>query len=138
MSDELVYRLAKLKLKENLLRNKGYILEGYPRTYADCQNMFYTEMNTHDRKLGPRLAIKLNVSSEEVLKKRASQVGGERYADKYFLQRIKNYFEKNNSKDQNKITDYFYETKVNLIEIEAEEELEKVIRKSKTVLFSVA
>jgi len=38
--DELLYKVLKLKLAENACRNRGYILDGYPRTYKDSQNIF--------------------------------------------------------------------------------------------------
>lgn len=31
--DELLYEVLKIKLAENDCRNRGYILDGYPRTY---------------------------------------------------------------------------------------------------------
>lgn len=38
--DELLWEVLKLKLAENDCRNRGYILDGYPRTYKDAQNSF--------------------------------------------------------------------------------------------------
>jgi adenylate kinase len=38
--DELLYKVLKLKLAENACRNRGYILDGFPRTYKDAQNIF--------------------------------------------------------------------------------------------------
>ena len=38
--DELLFRVLKLKLAENSCRNRGYILDGFPRTYKDAQNIF--------------------------------------------------------------------------------------------------
>ena len=38
--NDLLYRVLKLKLAENDCRNRGYILDGFPRVYKDAQNIF--------------------------------------------------------------------------------------------------
>ena len=38
--NDLLYRVLKLKLAENDCRNRGYILDGFPRIYKDAQNIF--------------------------------------------------------------------------------------------------
>lgn len=38
--DDLIYKLMILRLNENDCRNRGYILDGYPRSYEDCQHIF--------------------------------------------------------------------------------------------------
>jgi adenylate kinase family enzyme len=35
-----LYRLLKKKLLENAYRNRGYILDGFPRTHKDAKNCF--------------------------------------------------------------------------------------------------
>jgi len=34
--EEFLYKLLKTRLQENDCRNRGYILDGFPRTYKDC------------------------------------------------------------------------------------------------------
>jgi len=34
--DEFIYSLLKLRLNENDCRNRGYVLDGYPRNYKDA------------------------------------------------------------------------------------------------------
>ncbi len=36
LPDSLLYKLLKLALTENACRNRGYILDGFPRTYKDA------------------------------------------------------------------------------------------------------
>ena len=36
LPDELLYKLLKIALTENACRNRGYILDGYPRTFKDA------------------------------------------------------------------------------------------------------
>jgi len=38
--DDIIYRLLKNRLNENDCRNRGYVLDGYPRTHKDSQNIF--------------------------------------------------------------------------------------------------
>ena len=40
LPDDILYRLLKIRLNENACKNRGYILDGYPRTYVDAQNIF--------------------------------------------------------------------------------------------------
>lgn len=46
--DEFLYKLLKLRLQENDCRNRGYILDGFPRTYKDCQNIFLKQVAKYD------------------------------------------------------------------------------------------
>lgn len=38
--DDILYRLLKKKLLENAFRNRGYILDGFPRTHKDAKYCF--------------------------------------------------------------------------------------------------
>lgn len=38
--EEFVYKLLRDKLQENACRNRGYVLDGYPRTFKDAQYCF--------------------------------------------------------------------------------------------------
>lgn len=40
LPDKFLYPLIKMKLSENACRNRGYILDGYPRSYTDAQYVF--------------------------------------------------------------------------------------------------
>lgn len=46
--DEFLYQLLKIRLQENDCRNRGYILDGFPRTYKDCQNIFLKRVTQYD------------------------------------------------------------------------------------------
>ena len=37
---DIIYKLLRLELTKNAYRNRGYILDGYPRTYKDAQYCF--------------------------------------------------------------------------------------------------
>jgi adenylate kinase len=38
--DDIIYKLLFNRLNENDCRNRGYVLDGFPRTYKDAQNIF--------------------------------------------------------------------------------------------------
>ena len=46
--DELLYEVLKLKLGENDCRNRGYILDGYPRNFKGAQNAFLKKEIQYD------------------------------------------------------------------------------------------
>jgi len=33
-------KLFQLKLNENLYKNRGFVLDGFPKSYNDCKNLF--------------------------------------------------------------------------------------------------
>ena len=40
IEDKYLHQLIRLKLNENACRNRGFVLDGYPRTFKDAQNVF--------------------------------------------------------------------------------------------------
>lgn len=48
----ILYDLLKERLNENDCRNRGYILDGFPRTYEDCQWIFLKKMIKYDPETG--------------------------------------------------------------------------------------
>ena len=49
LPDKYLHMLAKIRLSENICRNKGFILDGFPRTYLDCYHTFYNKKNGGQR-----------------------------------------------------------------------------------------
>lgn len=46
--DDILYELVKQRLTENDARNRGYVLDGYPRTHYDAENIFLKEIVKYD------------------------------------------------------------------------------------------
>lgn len=40
LPNSFIYRLLRTRLNENDCRNRGYVLDGFPRTFKDCQYVF--------------------------------------------------------------------------------------------------
>ena len=48
IEDEFLYRILKNKLKENIHRNRGYLLDGFPRCYKDAREVFMDKKEGED------------------------------------------------------------------------------------------
>jgi adenylate kinase len=53
--DEFLYTLLRQRLQENDCRNRGYILDGFPRTYKDTQNIFLIRKKQFDPETGEEM-----------------------------------------------------------------------------------
>jgi len=51
--DDILYKLLKIRLNENDCRNRGYILDGFPRNHDDCQNIFLKPIQKFDEEGQP-------------------------------------------------------------------------------------
>lgn len=57
LSDQHTHTLTKVKLFENSIRNKGFILDGFPKSYTDCYHAFYNKMIDPDQSIGNIIEI---------------------------------------------------------------------------------
>jgi adenylate kinase len=48
LPDEILYKLLKIALTENACRNRGYILDGYPRTFKNACEVFLKKIKKFD------------------------------------------------------------------------------------------
>ena len=48
----ILYDLLRERLNENDCRNRGYILDGFPRTFEDCQWIFLKKQTKYDPETG--------------------------------------------------------------------------------------
>lgn len=55
LPEDIIYQLLKLRLKENDCRNRGYILDGFPRNYKDAQNIFLIKEKKFDPETGEEI-----------------------------------------------------------------------------------
>jgi adenylate kinase len=53
--DAFLYRLLRERLTDNDCRNRGYILDGFPRTYPDSQNIFLIREKKFDPETGEEI-----------------------------------------------------------------------------------
>ncbi len=55
LPNDMIYDLLKARLSENDCRNRGYILDGFPRNYKDCQNVFLKREKKFDPETGEEI-----------------------------------------------------------------------------------
>ena len=80
LPDDLVAKLFLRFLTTSLSRNKGYILDGYPKSYQDCQAIFCKDDNDKpesdpskysiDPETAPNFLLRLDTTIEEIIKNR--------------------------------------------------------------------
>lgn len=135
MPDDLLYKLYKRKLKENLYRNRGYILDGYPRSHADAQGIFFDLDETKPEDALDRLAlnkeilpnniIKLDQVNDEFLKARVKNMPeanslNSHYNEEGMNRRLAAYKNCNESpKGDPSVTEFFTGNKVELLDLDA-------------------
>jgi adenylate kinase len=137
LPDELIRKILKKFLSSNICKNRGYILDGYPRFYKDCHLTFYDidlEKNEDDlnrfikmEEIFPNSIIKLNCKNDRFLKDRIKNnpklaISSPHYTNESITRRIKLYRELNESdKGDLSISDLFRENNVDIFEINCDE-----------------
>jgi adenylate kinase family enzyme len=116
--DDIVYKIIIHKLNENVCKNKGYILDGYPRNIHDSQNIF-EELGVANAELLPNFIFKFTGHTDEFLKNRIKTcidheiLTSHHYTDEAINKRLNLY---KNIESTDPITNYF--SKFSFIEIE--------------------
>ena len=116
--EDLVYKIIKHKLNENICKNKGFILDGYPRNFHDSQNIF-EELGVANAEILPNFIFKLTGYTDEFLKNRIKTcidhdtLTTHHYMDEAINKRL-NLYKHNESTDP--ITNFY--SKFSFIEIE--------------------
>ena len=60
--NDILYRILKIHLNKNACRNRGYVLDGFPRTFKDAQNCFLYR----PKKIDPETGEEEEVEEEEL------------------------------------------------------------------------
>lgn len=47
LPDEMLYRLVKMQMNSAACKNKGFILDGYPRNLTDAKNLFLNKIENY-------------------------------------------------------------------------------------------
>lgn len=78
--DEQVYKVFKRYINENIYRNRGYILDGYPRSYEDAKGIWFDldeskpedalDRFTLNKEILPNNIIKISELTDDFLKNR--------------------------------------------------------------------
>jgi adenylate kinase family enzyme len=73
--DDIIYNLLKMRLNQNDCRNRGYVLDGLPRSFKDCQNIFLVK----PKKIDPETGEEIEEEEEEL------EEGQEKSYDGYII-----------------------------------------------------
>jgi adenylate kinase len=148
--DEFLVQLLKRKLKDNLCRNRGYILDGYPRHFNDANLIFYeidTEKAEDDptrqvliEEIIPNSIIKLDGDSDEYLKNRVKSLPetmlvNTHYNEEGMNRRLQTYRHLNESaKGDLSLCDFFKKINVDILNIDCKINENEVLNRAKIFL----
>ena len=127
VNDEFLNRILKNKLKENIYRNRGYILDGYPRSYKDAREIFMEkkegeeiteeDKNPEDKmvilnEILPNNVVSLGEASDEELFNRIKSlpeeiVQGSHWNEEGMKRRLQVYHNTNNSSKNPSLLQFF-------------------------------
>lgn len=146
LSDDILYLILKKKLKENIYRNRGYILDGYPRFYADSEGSFFDiiedpqdgqEPKSLNQEILPNNVIILEGCDDQFLKERMKlmpeeKLRGTHYNEAALKKRLNTYHSKNESlKGDLSLRDFFESVNVANLTLDCRNSEEELINKMK-------
>jgi len=133
LPDDVLHQLVKIQLNSAGCQNKGFIMEGYPRTYDDCKQVF---MDKHvkaraeppaegeeepepeyeftiNQKVVPQYTIALEADDASLIARAkelpAEKLEGSHWNDAGMARRLKDYRAKNPEDSKETIKEYFIE-----------------------------
>ena len=150
LPDEIVIKILRKKLMLNICRNRGYILDGYPRGYKNAFNLFNEdtdEAKTPDDptkykildEIMPNIVIRLDNCDDDFIRQRMKALNDinndpeeiQRRLDR----RLKAYKELNESKKgEPSITNFFKENKIDILGVDAKLNEGVILDQCKTFL----
>jgi len=139
LPDEILYKIFQWKLTQNASRNRGYVLDGYPRKYVEAQNLFLEPKGSEENenqenvdfekydlntKIAPTSIIILK-AEDAFLKQRVKElpedkVTGTHFTEEGMNKRVKAYRDINNTEAGHpSVFDLFKERGINVFVEEA-------------------
>jgi adenylate kinase len=150
LPDDLVSQILKRKLKDNLCRNRGYILDGYPRGNPDANLVFYDidpEKSEEDlsrfvliEDILPNSVIRLDDASDDFLKNRVKNMPehllhNTHYNEEGMVRRLHSYRNQNEStKGDLSLSDFFLKNKIDITSLDCKINEDEMVNRSKIFL----
>ena len=120
--EDLVAEIVKAKLNSNICRNRGYILDGWPRKYEDAKRVFSNEDENLDSDIYPDSVIQFKATNEFLIARAKAMpenlVAGTHYMDEGMKRRLQAYRE-STTIDKQLLQDFFIANKSDLYEADA-------------------
>ena len=153
VNDEFIQKILKSKLKENIYRNRGYILDGYPRNYKDAREIFMDkkegeEITEEDKnpeekmimnkEIIPNSVILLEGCSDEELFSRIKDLPEEKTKGTHFneegMKRRLNSYRKINESNQQSLIKFFQKYNIPNMNINCKSNENELLNKLKLFL----
>ena len=150
LPDEIVIKILRRKLMLNICRNRGYILDGYPRGYKNAFNLFNEdtdEAKTPDdptkykilEEIMPNIVIRIDNCDDEFIKQRMKALddinNDPEEIQRRLDRRLKAYKELNESKKgEPSITNFFKENNIDILGIDGKLNEGVILKQCKTFL----
>lgn len=120
--EEMVAEIIKWKLNSNICRNRGYILDGWPRKFEDAKRLFCKEDESLDNDIYPDSVIVLKATNEFLIARAKALpeqlVVGTHYNDEGMKRRLQVYRDAN-IPDKQPLVEFFVTKKSDLLELDA-------------------
>lgn len=148
LPDEILVKILRKKLMQNVCRNRGYILDGYPRGYKNAFNLFNEDTDESKppedptkykvlTEILPNIVIRIDNCSDEFIKERMKKLkdinNDPQIIKRRLERRLKAYKELNESeKGEPSLTNFFKENNVDILNVDGTKSEEKIIDSCKT------
>ncbi|KAK9531020.1 hypothetical protein VZT92_010474 [Zoarces viviparus] len=130
LDDQLLMKVVRNKLMSNPCRKQGFVLDGFPKTYEQAQELFYAEehesedgasqTSSYNKKMMPEFVLCLD-ASDVFLKDRVMMlperlVREHNYEQEHFLRRLARY--RGNNEEEETALNYFDELDITPLYLE--------------------
>jgi len=148
LPEELIIKIIKRFFNTNTSRNKGYILDGYPKNYSECQGLFFrldTEgdnlKSSIDFDLAPNNVIRLDMATDEYLKNRIKSnnelaiTNPQHYSDEAMIRRFTNFKNFNETaKTQQTLGSFFRENNIEIVTLDCKMDFQSLLKETRKVI----
>jgi adenylate kinase len=123
--EDMMAEIVRWKLNSNICRNRGYVLDGWPRKYEDARRLFMKDEDSIDSDIYPDSLITLKATNEYLIARAKAMpeqlIQGTHYNDEGMKRRLQAYRE-SNTIDKQPLSDFFLSKKSEMLELEANSE----------------
>jgi adenylate kinase len=151
LDDEIIHRILKKLLKENICRNRGYILDGYPRSFKDSEGIFCDIDENKPEEDPNRLVLNAEITPNRVLfigghtneflinRVKALNITQKSHYDEFGMKRRLEKFKLFNESPNGELClrDFYLRKKIDLLDINCKEQENKLLEQAKVFLEKV-
>jgi len=83
LPDDLIIKIYKSKLNENICQNVGYIIDGYPRNILECKKLFFKEKPENNLDVNQINQQQQQNQKSKLTKEQLYQLEKEKYKEEY-------------------------------------------------------